>query len=648
MTVTDEIQQLISAGRFEYSLEKSNRYLRKAAELAQDSIRSSVPNYLFCLLGKEAYKELALNDTRPSNRTNLWLRSIGALTWFEAPEYHQYVSSYAELAVDICQDPFSDYPIPKRYALLKQAKNAINKFINETKDDEYKAICLVRKSAIMRLQAIGLPTEDRFQLLSEASRCSSKARGLSQHAAILLECALVEWALARLQKNDNKYVEKLQSAEKLLSLDVVKNYDLGPFALSRFYRLTYRYFDACVTYPQLIESTNRRRLLREVYIYAESAIQLSNLHYPSIMVEEHLNKAMNILEIALSSGCKSARAVIALAYIRCLKGGVTAGITALAELTPERGEFLWDQVLTMLSDAKESDLPTQGFALGITESSSLTRLGTLAHKFLKNIELTEALYRTAVRMDPHDPIAQTNLARFLVRRGEPADLREARRVIQLAQTFADRRFSWWRPVLMELGKHEGDKLTPTGGESESATNERRSFRGANNLRQIRQHYNRLKICKDEQYRGFELERLIYAISLLSCGFQRPSYRMERPLVGKIHQIDTHIEHRGRSYRCECKWKKEKVSYGDIVTFSDKIDVVGVAGLFISMSGFAETAVNKSKELRLRVAIILIDGEEVDLVMTGALHFDDLLNAKRRAFDSSSETYYRVSVSPVDG
>lgn len=119
------------------------------------------------------------------------------------------------------------------------------------------------------------------------------------------------------------------------------------------------------------------------------------------------------------------------------------------------------------------------------------------------------------------------------------------------------------------------------------------------MRQIRRHYKRLKTCKDEQYRGYELERLFYAISLLSCGFQRPSYRMERPLVGKTHQIDTHIEHRGKSYRCECRWKKEKVSYNEMLSFADKIDAVGVSGLFISMSGFQNAAINKSKELRLQ-------------------------------------------------
>jgi hypothetical protein len=203
-------------------------------------------------------------------------------------------------------------------------------------------------------------------------------------------------------------------------------------------------------------------------------------------------------------------------------------------------------------------------------------------------------------------------------------------------------------VLLELNKKEGATVVPYRHESESCTKEHHYFAGSQKFSQIRQYYNKLKSCEDKQHRGYELERLIYAVSLLSCGFQRPSYRMKRPLVGKIHQIDTHIEHRGKSYRCECKWQKNKVSYDDMVKFAEKIDAVGVSGLFISMSGFADLAINKSRELRSQKAIILVDGDDVDLVMTGSVHFDDLLNAKRGAFDSSSETYYPVRVSPGDG
>ncbi len=645
--IAEEIQELISAGRFEYSLEKSNLYLTRAVTKAQ-TLKSS-QDYHISLLAKEAYKELALNEARPSTRTELWFKALEALKWSTPAEQDQHASNFADLVVDICQDTFSDISNSRRHSLLKQAKIIIDKTTRETKENEYKAIALIRKSAIIRLQAKGHTPEDRLRLLSEAFRCSSLALELYQHAAIILECALVEWDLSRLQKNDKKYNEKLKHADELFNHQAVKNTDLGPLATSRFYRLTYRYYDACLTFPQLTKSSkNRRRILRGVHIYAESAIQLSNLQYPSVVITEHLNKAMNLLELAISSGCKSAREVISLAHIRCLKDGTQAGLTVLEDLCPKNRELSWEQVLEMLSENIEGDLPAEGFALGITDSTALTRLGTFTNRFLKNSILAETLFRASVRMNPQDPIAQTNLARFLVKRGSSSDLKEAERIIQLAQTFADRRFSWWRPVQIELKRLKNENNLPLQNQNYSYTERIRSFESVQHIKKIRQHYEKLKTCEDPQLRGYELEKLVYAISSLSFGFQYPSYRIERPLINKTQQIDAYIEHRNNRYRCECKWQKEKASYDDILKFEDKIDVTGVSGIFISMSGFTEQAIKKTWELRANKAIILIDGEEVDLLMTGSMHFDDILTIKRRAFDISSKTYYKIDIYPSDG
>ena len=649
MTVANDIQHLIAEGQFEYSLEKSNQFFQQAIKLAEESAKSLSNNYIYCLLGKEAYRELALNELRPSLRSTLWQKALNALKWIEPEEQHQFVLSYAELAVDFCQDEFAEYSKLNRLNLLKKAKQTIEAYIDVTKIDQLRAEALAKKSSIIRLQAIGIDSNERLRMLSEAYRCAYLARTLSNSAPILLECALIEWALARLQDNDKKYINRLLVVENLLKSDAVKKFSLGAFVLSRFYRLTCRYYDACTTFPILTESSiDRRRILRNASIYAESAIQLVNLNYPEVVLEEHLDNAVILLETAISSGCYSARDVIALAYIRCLRDGVPAGVTALADLKFDRGEVSWEQVLSFLTELKDADLPSQGFALGISDSSALTRLGTFSNRFLHNNDLAEALYRAAVRLNSHDPIAQTNLARFLVKRGNPADLREAERIIQLAQSFADRRFSWWRPVLIALNSQKIADGSQVKNGSEVAKDLLRPFSGAQHFRQIRQHYNRLKNYDNEQQRGYELERLIYSVALLSFGYQRPSYRMSRPLVDKVHQIDALIEHRGKSYRCECKWQTTKVSYDDMLKFIDKVDAAGVSGLFVSISGFMEGAINKSREERTRKAIILVDGDEIELVMTGTVQFDDLLTAKRRAFDATSETYHQIRVVPSDG
>ena len=558
MNTIPEIQSLIDSARFEYSLEKSNSYLREAVDITCEATKTPGFSGILCLLGKEAYKELALNCQRSSERAEFWNKALKALTWGNTLEQHLYASTYAELVVDIYQDPFSDIPTNKRFSLLKNAKELINNSITVSKDDDVKAICLIRKSAIIRIQAVGLPSSERLRLLSEAARCCSLARELIQNAAIILECALVEWALARLQNTDKKYVYRLKSAEEMLRLEAVQESDVGPFALTRFYRLTYRYYDACITYPQLSQCpVNRRRLLRESAIYAESAIQLYNLNYPKDFVEEHLENAQNLLEIAISSGCRTAREVIALAYIQSIRGGVSEGTTALQDLGSQNGTLAWGDVLKILCDANDVDLPAEGFALGVTDSASLTRLGTFSNRFLNDSELTEALFRAAVKSDPHDPIAQTNLARFLLKRGRPTDLIEAKRIVQLAQSFSDRRFTWWRPLLLELNNLEIEEGATTFPPPKAIIpKDLRPFSGSQNFRNIRQHYNRIKNLEDEQFRGYELERLIRALSLLSCSGGHGSYRMVRPLVNKIHQVDGVIEHRGKSYRYECKWQKK--------------------------------------------------------------------------------------------
>jgi hypothetical protein len=337
-----------------------------------------------------------------------------------------------------------------------------------------------------------------------------------------------------------------------------------------------------------------------------------------------------------------------LTFIRAILDGVPNGLTALEDICNERDELSWEQILTFISEVRESDLPSCGFALGILESGALTRLGTFANRFLHNPALAEALYRAAVRTDSEDPVSLTNLARFLANRGEPADLRESKRLVQLAQTFADRRFHWWRDVFARLQEVKDQTITSTETPKSREVETLPRIIQYKSLRQVRQMYRRIAKLEDAQTRGYELEKLIYALADLSFGTGKTSYRFTRPLTDKIHQVDNYFEHRGEKYRCECKWTKKLVAYDDLLKFTDKIDVVGVSGLFVSMAGFDQGAIQKSKEVRREKAIILTDGDEIDFVMRGILHFDDLMTIKRLYFDLKSETYFHVKSTIEDG
>ena len=415
---------------------------------------------------------------------------------------------------------------------------------------------------------------------------------------------------------------------------------MAQYALVRFYRLTYRYFETCEAFPHLTnEVMNRRRLLRDAAIYGEAASYLADSGYPDQVVQPHLERAANLLEMAIAAGYRNARTIVALVFIRGHFGGTEAGLTALEEICDKRGELSWDSILSVLGRIQEGDLPVQGFALGVNNSTTLTRLGTFARRFMKNDKLAEALYRAAVRVDNQEPISLTNLARFLVQRAEPADLREAQRLLQIAQTFSDRRFRWWRDVLDELHSLESRKIDAAESAAQELSDIYIAKRSYKMRRQIRQRYYKVAKLGDEQKRGSELESIIYAIAYLTFGIARASYRYHRPLVEKTHQVDGYFTHQGEKYRCECKWTKKQVGYDDVLKFADKLDVVGVSGLLVSMSGFDEYAVAKCKELRDKKAIILMDGEEVDLVMKGIMNFDEVMTIKRLYFDWRSVNYY---------
>ena len=479
--------------------------------------------------------------------------------------------------------------------------------------------------------------------MSESQRCASLAVEKHRNDFTVLELAMSEWFLARYQKTEDQYISKLTIAEDLFTSLDYESFEPAQLALTRFYRLTYRPLDACETFPHFaIYTHNKRRLLYNTPIYGESAINLVGPDYPEQVSKLHLQKAAEILEIAIASGYRHARVIIALAFCRATLEGTSSGLTALQELNVTKGEIDWNNAIKALSDVKESDLPSLGFALGITESSALTRLGTFVNRFLKNNDVSEALYRAAVRNNPQDHIALTNLARFLVKEGSSSSINEAKRLAQQAQSFSDKRFRWWRNVLADIDEIENNALKQNVIYQQNRLDNVPNIKKYHSLKQIRQQYRRISRLDDKQRRGYELEKLIFALADITLGIAKPSYRYFRPLVEKIHQVDNYFEHRAEKYRCECKWLSDPVGYNDIILFLDKLDVVGVSGLFVSISGFDSSAIGKCKEVRGEKAIILIDGKEIDLIMKGGLNFDEVLTVKRLQFNFKSEPYYKIT------
>jgi hypothetical protein len=378
-----------------------------------------------------------------------------------------------------------------------------------------------------------------------------------------------------------------------------------------------------------------RRVLRESYLYAEAATQLWFNDFPEATYRDHLKEAQKLVEAALAAGYRDARLIVDLAFVAAILDGPPSGLVILRDI--HNGTDLdWNAVARTAAEIDAVDLASQGFALGMDQSAVWTRLGTFASRFLDNEQLAEALYRAAVRLNPQDAIALTNLARHLTRKEDSTSLQEAERLLLKAQNFADRRFVWWRHVLATVRERKGVAVRQPDKIPDRLPGK------VANLDEIRKAFHVLEVMPDVQKRGFELERLVFQLSKLTFGTSAPAYKIERDGgTGVIRQIDGFFYHRLDRYRVECKWLSEPAGQNDITIFSDKLEVAGISGLFISMSGFKDTAISKAKELKGTKPVLLMDGEEAAAVFNGHILFDEVIARKREGFDRLSQPYYRI-------
>lgn len=145
---------------------------------------------------------------------------------------------------------------------------------------------------------------------------------------------------------------------------------------------------------------------------------------------------------------------------------------------------------------------------------------------------------------------------------------------------------------------------------------------------------------DKSQQVVQLEQAVYDVAKLTVGIAEVSYRINR-IAGGISQIDGYFRHGPDRYRVECKWEQNPITRDDIDLFVKKLDAAGVGGVFVSMSGFSESAVQGASEIRKERTILLTDGDEARAVFEGRINFDEVITRKRIYFDQYSESYHRV-------
>lgn len=143
-------------------------------------------------------------------------------------------------------------------------------------------------------------------------------------------------------------------------------------------------------------------------------------------------------------------------------------------------------------------------------------------------------------------------------------------------------------------------------------------------------------------RGFDFERVLKRL-LDADGLEpRSSYK------AKGEQIDGSFYLDGTFILLEAKWHADPIPASTLYQFKGKVDgkLVGTLGVFISMSGYSEDAVDAltaGKSLNL----ILFNKEDVDAAIAGNLGFKAILKAKLRKAAEEGLVYYPTAIELVE-
>ena len=134
-----------------------------------------------------------------------------------------------------------------------------------------------------------------------------------------------------------------------------------------------------------------------------------------------------------------------------------------------------------------------------------------------------------------------------------------------------------------------------------------------------------------QARGYALEKFLNDLFALFDIDAKAPFR----ITGE--QIDGAFTFEGE-FLLEAKWQDEKTPLSDLDVFDRKVErkLDNTLGLFLSMNGFQDTAINISSGGRPRV--ILMDGADLSAVIEGRISLPDLLRRKRQHAARTGEVF----------
>jgi len=142
---------------------------------------------------------------------------------------------------------------------------------------------------------------------------------------------------------------------------------------------------------------------------------------------------------------------------------------------------------------------------------------------------------------------------------------------------------------------------------------------------------------DLNRRGREFEVLLR--NLLELEQLAPKYKNFRP---RGEELDGSFLYGSRIYLLEAKWHADPLPASSIYQFKGKVDgkLVGTIGVFISMSGFSNDAIDAliyGKSLN----VLLFDGKDIEKCIRENMGFTNGLEKKLRAASESGLPFYSL-------
>lgn len=641
-----EVITLLLTARTDGNVSKARSHLEQALALCGSALLASCK--IASSLRLEVLSELAKHSELATRRQKLWKQGIdGAYAAVGTHDDIRFMVQLLREVIDYTQDPYVCLSEREINTELAKARKLADISTRDRPNEEIAQLLSCKASLLRHMSKTQTTRIQEIEVCSKAIRCAQKAVKLSEGVWYsLLDLAECVWHSAQFEANEVRFNKTLSEAEGLFQQSVDKELNrINILALARFYRCTYQAMPFVSAYQQYerIEH-NKSEYLRGSFMWAEGVLQLWYAKYPDELVVPLLQKSDSVLERAIDSGYGDARHIVALAFLKAAQGDTTTGTEVVKMLHPVNSEIAWvalaDRIKNLVAEDKTLDA---GLALGITQSGIWNKLGTYARRFLGDDELAEALYRTALQLSRSNAVVLTNLAFTLAKRGTPAQSQEAERLISKAASCADRRFRWWRTVREYIVHAKAQSQPP---EQDFTLKENPRLYKLSDLRKV---YECLFSSSNKQQRGYALERIVARLIQLSLGNVRPSYRISRTWAdGSISQIDAAFCLLETQYfRVETKWMDEPVPPSAIVEFRDKLDVVGIVGLFISVNGFTREAVAKAAAFRNEREIILMDGDDLRLTLIGSPSFDEAIRQKRQHLLILSNPYHKLEPTDQD-